>query len=112
MTWEAPKLSPAFAESANSNTEIAPARGRRPSPFSLRLSETERARIERDAAGMPIGGYIRSRLFGEEAAPRRRGKFPVKDHKLLAQALGKLGASRLANNLYQIANAPIWGRSQ
>jgi hypothetical protein len=32
-----------------------------------------------------------------------RGKLPVKDHKLLAELLGKLGASRLANNLNQLA---------
>ncbi len=36
---------------------------RRPPPFSLRLTFEERAKIEVDAAGMSLGGYIRSRLL-------------------------------------------------
>ncbi len=35
-----------------------------PPPFSLRLSFEERARLERDAGDMPLGAYIRERLFG------------------------------------------------
>ncbi len=79
-------------------------KAKRPAPFSLRFSPQERERLERDAAGSSMGSYIKSRLFGEDAAPTRsRGKFPVKDHKLLAELLGKLGASRLANNMNQLA---------
>ena len=58
-------------------------------PFSLRLTFEERAKLERDAAGMALGAYIRSRLLDPETvAPRKRGKFPVKDHQALAQLLG------------------------
>ena len=47
-------------------------------PFSLRLTFEERAKLERDAAGMALGAYIRSRLLDPETvAPRKRGKFPV-----------------------------------
>jgi len=75
-----------------------------PTPFSLRLTFEERARLERDAAGMALGAYIRGQLLGEEVAPRKtRNKFPVKDHKLLAEALGQLGQTRIANNLNQMA---------
>lgn len=75
-----------------------------PTPFSLRLTFEERARLERDAAGMALGAYVRWQLFGEQAAPRKvRNKFPVKDHKLLAEALGQLGQTRIANNLNQMA---------
>ena len=73
---------------------------RRPPPFLLRLTFEERAKIEHDAAGMSLGGYIRSRLLDPDwIAPRRRGKFPVKDHRALAQLLAMLGQSRLANNV-------------
>ena len=75
-------------------------------PFSLRLTFEERARLERDAAGMSLGAYIRSRLFGADVPPRRtRGKFPVKDKAALAKVLAVLGASRLSQNLNQLARA-------
>ena len=79
-------------------------------PFSLRLPFEERAKLERDAAGMALGAYIRSRLLDPETvAPRKRGKFPVKDHQALAQLLGLLGQSRLANNVNQLARAANTG---
>lgn len=80
-------------------------------PFSLRLSPEERARLEREAAGLSLGAYIRSRLFGADAAPppKSRSKFPVKDHKALAQAIGLLGQSRIASNLNQLARAAHTG---
>jgi Bacterial mobilisation protein (MobC) len=75
-----------------------------PTPFSLRLTFEERARLERDAAGMALGAYIRSQVLDEDVAPRKvRNKFPVKDHKLLAEALALLGQARIANNLNQLA---------
>ncbi|MFQ5443022.1 MAG: hypothetical protein ACE5EK_00255 [Nitrospinales bacterium] len=78
----------------------------RPPPFSLRLSPEEREQLERDSAGIPLGEYIRSRIFDESVLKRRtRNKYPVKDYKLLASLLGELGHSRLANNLNQLAKA-------
>ncbi|PIR00617.1 MAG: hypothetical protein COV66_05535 [Nitrospinae bacterium CG11_big_fil_rev_8_21_14_0_20_45_15] len=75
-------------------------------PFSLRLTFEERARLEKDSAGMSLGAYIRSRLFDSEAPKRRtRGKHPVKDHTELGKLLGELGRSRIANNLNQLAKA-------
>lgn len=77
-----------------------------PPPFSLRLTFEERARLERDAAGMSLGAYIRSRLFGDDVPQRRtRGKFPVRDQAALAKVLAALGASRLSQNLNQLARA-------
>ncbi len=79
-------------------------------PFSLRLTFEERAKLERDAAGMALGAYIRSRLLDPETvAPRTRGKLSVKDHQALAQLLGLLGQSRLANNVNQLARAANTG---
>ncbi len=66
-----------------------PKTNKKPTPFSLRLSKEEREQLERDAAGLSLGEYIRQRLF-DESSPKRltRGKFPVKDHVLLSQLLG------------------------
>ncbi|TVV71853.1 plasmid mobilization relaxosome protein MobC [Sphingomonas solaris] len=78
----------------------------RPAPFSLRLTPEDRARLNRDAAGMPLGAYIRWRLFDPaNPPPRLRGKFPVKDHQAVSALLGKLGSTRIANNLNQLARA-------
>src|SRR6476469_7777748 len=80
---------------------------KRPPPFSLRLTFEERARLERDDGDMPLGAYIRSRLFGEPTPHRaaRKAKRPVKDHQALASVLGELGKRRIANNLNQLAKA-------
>ena len=81
-----------------------------PPPFSLRLTFEERAALEQAAAGMPLGAYIRSRLFDGDLPPRRtRGKFPVKDQQALGKVLGELGKSRFANNLNQLARAANTG---
>ena len=75
-------------------------------PVSLRMSFEEKARLERDAAGMAIAAYIRWRLFDpDKPPPRTRGKHPVKDQRAIAQLLALLGQSRLANNLNQLARS-------
>lgn len=75
-------------------------------PFSLRLSFEERAQLEKDAAGVPLGRYIRDKVLDGKTRPRRRrGKFPVKDHEALGRVLGLLGGSRLSSNLNQLARA-------
>ncbi|QFT93375.1 hypothetical protein FIU86_11035 [Roseovarius sp. THAF9] len=78
----------------------------KPTPFSLRLSFDERAKLEQDASGMALGAYIRDRLFGDDVAPRKtRGKAPVKDFEALGRVLAALGQSRLSSNLNQLAKA-------
>lgn len=75
-------------------------------PFSLRLTFDERAQLEKEAAGMPLGQYIRQKALDGKARPRRtRGRFPVKDHEALGRVLGLLGGSRLSSNLNQLARA-------
>jgi hypothetical protein len=69
-------------------------------PFCLRLSFEERARLEELADGQPLGAYIRSRLLDE--APRRKA-LSVNDKDTLLRVLGKLGQSRISNNLNQLA---------
>ena len=89
------------------NTKDMPASNKKTlPPFSLRLTPEERVQLEKDAAGMSLGAYIRSRLFDSTVPKRRtRNKFPVKDHKELAKVLSELGRSQLANNLNQLARA-------
>lgn len=81
-------------------------RSKTPPPFSLRLTKDERAKLETAAGGMPLGPFIKAKLFDCDLSPRRtRGQTPVKDHAALARALGLLGNLRLANNLNQLAKA-------
>lgn len=87
-----------------------PSKTKRQAPFSLRLTPDERQQLERKAAGLSLGAYIKSILFGADIQaqtlkPQTRGKLPVKDHKALAAVLAKLGASRLSSNLNQLAKA-------
>ena len=35
-------------------------------PYLIRLTFEERAALENAAAGMPLGAFVRERLFGEE----------------------------------------------
>lgn len=79
-------------------------------PFSLRFTKEEREQLDRMAHGMPLGKFIRSKLFDGNSAPRRtKGRFPVKDEKALSKLLGVLGQSRIANNINQLARAANLG---
>lgn len=81
-------------------------RAKRLAPFSLRLSDDERARLVAEAAGAPLGAYIKAKLLGDTPPLRmRRTGLAVEDRSALAQALGLLGQSRLASNLNQLAHA-------
>lgn len=81
-------------------------RAKRKPPFSIRLTDAERAQLESQAGGMPLGSYIKSIVLADDA-PRYRAKRkpPVEDQKLLAEILARLGASRSSSNLNQIAKA-------
>ena len=74
-------------------------------PFSLRLTKEERSRLETEAKGKPLGAYIREKLLGDGASPRRIRRKPSPDHALLGKVLGMLGKSRLSSNLNQITKA-------
>ncbi len=75
------------------------------SPVTLRLSSIERALLEDWAKGSSMSAYIRKCLFDDQETKRkkRRRPEPVADQKALAQVLGMLGSSRIANNLNQLA---------
>ena len=77
----------------------------RPPPFSIRLSESERARLIAEAKGIPLGAYIKAKALGEPPLSIRRSGLAVEDRRALAQALALLGRSHIAGNLNQLAHA-------
>ncbi|WP_246251952.1 hypothetical protein [Parasulfitobacter algicola] len=73
-------------------------------PFSLRLTIQERQQLEAQAGSMPLGSYIKSVVFASEAPTyRKRKKPPIAEQQLLAAVLARLGQTRTASNLNQIA---------
>lgn len=74
--------------------------------FSMRLTSCEHQRLDELSGRLTYSEYARERLFGENAVKRRaRNLYPVKDHAELSRLLAWLGASRISNNLNQIAYA-------
>ena len=89
---------------SNRKTEFSNvAAPKRPSPFSLRLTHAERVELERLANGMPLGAYIKSKIFVGGTGSRTRTKHV--DRAALAKILSALGQSRIPHNLNQIAKA-------
>ena len=86
-----------------------------PPPFSIRFTDAERARLDRDAGMLSLAVYIRLKLFaGDELPPTKRKptrkKYaPSAELAVLGQMLGRLGQSRLSTNLNQIARAASKG---
>ena len=72
---------------------------KRLAPFSIRLSEEERARLAMEAAGAPLGAYIKAKALGSPPVRARRTGLAVEDRVALAKGLALLGRSHLANNL-------------
>lgn len=82
-------------------------------PFSLRLTFEERARLEELAGDMPLGTYIKRKVFNGKGLDRKRARSrtrrPIKDEQKLAQVLALLGRSRISNNLNQLAKSANLG---
>lgn len=81
-------------------------RGPRTKPFPVRLTDDERAELERRAGSMAVGSYVKCVLFAEgDKKTNHRSRAPVKDHAALASMLARLGASRTAEWLAMLAGA-------
>jgi hypothetical protein len=79
-------------------------------PFSVRLTDDERRLLEAKAGGLPLGLFVREQvLSGSGGHKRRRSPRPHADQAKLAELLAALGASRIANNLNQLAHAANTG---
>ena len=77
-----------------------------PSPITLRLSQNEIDRLDDMISGSSRSAYIRKQIFGENAEKRKyRPKTPKTDDVAISQILAMLGASRIGNNLNQLAKA-------
>ena len=72
-------------------------------PFPIRLTFEERAQLEHDAAGMPLGAYVRSKVFGGKGGVPYKRSARIKDETNLGRVLGLLGASRLSQNVSHLA---------
>lgn len=100
MTHLAPRPAHEFDRAAGKPQR----RRKRPSPITFRLTDDERERLKNLSEGMPVSAYIRACVFGENVARRKRRSYtPVADQKAMAKALAMLGATRIANNLNQLA---------
>jgi len=87
------KVVETFAEASAPEIRVRPAtRKSGTKPFSIRLTDAERARLEREAGSRPLGAYMRSKLL----APDKRS---------IAQVLAALGSSELATSMRDIAAA-------
>lgn len=87
-------------EQSGPNRRMRPQK-KRTSPFTIRLSRDERSRLEREAAGAPLGTYIKAKALGVPL-PMRRSGLAIEDRTAFARALALLGQSRLSNNLNQL----------
>lgn len=77
---------------------------------TLRLSEEEGQRLDRQAEGLTVSAYIRKCIFGDDTTRRKhRSHKPVYDQASMAKALALLGQSRMANNLNQLAHQANMG---
>lgn len=80
-------------------------------PFSIRFSDEELARLNRDAGTLSLAAYIRLKLLCDAEGPAPKRNLTRKQHKpsaelaVLGHMLGGLGKSRLASNINQIAKA-------
>ena len=80
-------------------------RKKRKAPFSLRLTAAERERLLQEAGGIALGAYVKAKVFGTPALRTRKTGSELRDREALAQVLGLLGRSHIANNLNQLAHA-------
>lgn len=72
--------------------------------ISLRLTTEEHEQLQAWSDGSSISSYVRGCIFNRTKESRRRTRHsPVKDHEPLAEILGRLGQTRISNNLNQIA---------
>ena len=73
-------------------------------PFSIRLTDGERAALQAKAGRVPLGAYVRKVLLGEHVAYRDAiGLAPRTDAALLARMLAMLGESDLSGSLNTLA---------
>ena len=94
-----PDIATAFDRGANVDIAIHEVA----KPVCIRLTDTEKAKLKHWAGRRTLSAYVRGRLFGDTATPRRKQRIPQPDQKALAHVLSALGQSRLSQNMNQLA---------
>lgn len=61
-----------FNEIAAQKPQEEKAGSKCPPPFSIRFTFEERARLDAERGRQPLSAYIRERLFGDDATPRKK----------------------------------------
>jgi len=77
-------------------------------PFSIRLSDEERAQLEREADSLSLGPYIRFKLLGTEPA-LKKARRPKASQRELAKILAWLGQSEIGPSLRELGKAARLG---
>jgi len=107
-----PKIQSQFS-AAVAPTTLASAKPKRSSPFPIRISEEERAYLEKKAGSLSLGTYIRKELLkgfdGKTTRARRKLHKPSIDQKIASELLAELGRSRIPSNLNQLAKSANFG---
>lgn len=91
-------------EFSSSHSTLPRSSGKSAPRITLRLTAEEDAKLRKLCEGMTVSAYVRQRLFGDGVDRRkRRSHVPVRDQQALAQVIGLLGETHIANNLNQLA---------
>lgn len=77
--------------------------------LTIRVSDEQRALLERRAGNRPLSDYIRHKLDIADSSTQVRGYKPKTDAVLLAKILAALGSSGLAASMRDIAEASRHG---
>lgn len=85
-----------------SKRRVSKSSGVKTRSFSIRLTDLERAELERRAGNRSLGDYIRSQLFGDGARVSKR-RSPRDADVVYAQALASMGQSDMAASLRSMA---------
>ena len=80
---------------------MARRQGRHTPPFSLRLTQDERERLNADAGDWPVGAYVRSRLFDAPSPRKRSSRRLDADRRIMLQILSELGKQHVSSSLNQ-----------
>lgn len=74
-------------------------------PFSIRLTPAEKARLREDAAGEPLGTYVKKALFAPTTKAAARRAMIDQHARLIGQVLAMVGSSGIADALTTMALA-------
>ena len=86
-----------------SSAQFFKSASKKPAPFSLRLTDKEKAKLLKRAKGKPLGAYIKSQLFNSAAKGAELDKVEI------ARMIAGLGSSDLSRSMARIAKSAELG---